>query len=205
MFPASEYLLTFETRHNRAMHGVNFSSISNTTGGRVFPGCQLHSGKASLSATLGEEAHGEAAFPECQKLHTRGRLRREAKKHSGKNYGFFKKIAKGTVAPSSRPAASVLSRPPIRCRSRRRARGESRPSRPEGVEAAASESRTTRRSRGRRRPWATTGEGVVGCGGGSEGKGAGCGGSKGARGGRGREGGLRGGEGRGVLYMVRVS
>jgi hypothetical protein len=46
-------------------------------------------GGNSRGRGFGEEAHGEAAFPECQKLHTRGRLHREAKKHSGKNYGFF--------------------------------------------------------------------------------------------------------------------
>jgi hypothetical protein len=51
--------------------------------GEAFPECD------SRGRGFGEEAHGEAAFPECQKLHTRGRLHREAKKHSGKNYGFF--------------------------------------------------------------------------------------------------------------------
>jgi hypothetical protein len=53
--------------------------------GEGFPECNSR-GRGS-----GEEAHGEAAFPECQQLHTRGRLHREGRLHSGKICGFFKK------------------------------------------------------------------------------------------------------------------
>jgi hypothetical protein len=92
----------------------------NTTGGSVFPGCQLHSEKEQLHSGkawgrgFGEEAHGEAAFPECQKLHTRGRLHREAKKHSGEELWIFKKSQKALwpLQPAGRPPLFRPAPPP---------------------------------------------------------------------------------------------
>jgi hypothetical protein len=70
--------------------------------GEDFPECN------SRGRGFGEEAHGEAAFPECQKLYTRGRLHREAKKHSGKNYGFFLKKSQKALWP-----LQLAGRPPL--------------------------------------------------------------------------------------------
>jgi hypothetical protein len=151
-----------------------FSEMLMHYGRRVFPGCKMHSGNPSPSATLGEEGPGKSSTgkPPSPRAGNRtlgeGFTERRGRTR-GREFVFFKKNPKiGTMSPARhcgplRPSARLCAiaiaavgrhRPPLR-RLRGRRRSLSRL-----ADAVASWPRTSRRARRRAEVAAAPGVGA---------------------------------------------